>query len=294
MSTNFNYRHLYYFWVVAKEGGITRAAERLGVAVQTISTQVRELEQALGYALLRTVGRGVSLTDAGLAAMRQAEQIFQLGEQLPEVVRDAACQPVLRLAVGVSDGLPKLVVRHLMEPILLEPNLRLQCFEDAFEDLLASLALHRIDMVLADRAAPLNRSLKVYSHSIGTSALAWYAPPSWYALARKNFPHSLAAVPVLLPTAHSAVRAQLDNWFERLAIRPRIIGEFEDSALLKTFGASGMGVFAASALVDEELTERYQVRRVAACEGVNEEFFLIGVEKKITHPLVQRLLPRQR
>jgi len=292
MSSAFNYRHLYYFWVVAKEGGITRAAERLGMAVQTVSTQVRELEQSLGYALLKTVGRGVSLTAAGLAAMRQADQIFLLGEQLPAVVRDAAHQPVLRLAVGVSDGLPKLVVRHLMEPILLEPNLRLQIFEAAFDDLLAKLALHRLDMVLADRAAPVNPSLRVYSHPLETSALAWYAPPALYAAARKNFPHSLAEVPVLLPTAHSAIRARLDHWFDEMAIQPRVTGEFEDSALLKTFGASGMGVFPASALVDEELIERYKVRRLGPCDGVAEHFFLIGADKKISHPLVQRLLPR--
>jgi LysR family transcriptional regulator, transcriptional activator of nhaA len=294
MSADLNYRHLYYFWVVAKEGGITRAAERLDMAVQTVSAQVRDLERSLGHALLKPAGRGVVLTDAGVAAMRLADQIFPLGEQLRSVVRDAASRPALRLAVGVSDGLPKLVVHRLMQPILSEPNLRLQCHENAFEDLLANLALHRLDIVLADRAAPSNPSLKLYSHSLGTSAIAWFAPATLYSAARRDFPNSLARVPVLLPTAQSAVRARLDQWFERGGIHPRVTGEFEDSALLKTFGAGGMGVFPAAELVGHELTDRYGVRRVGRCDGVEEHFFLIGADKKLTHPLVQRLLPKRR
>ncbi|HTH09911.1 MAG TPA: LysR family transcriptional regulator, partial [Acidovorax sp.] len=214
MGPDFSYRHLYYFWVVAKEGGMARAAERLGIAVQTVSTQVRELERALGYALLKPAGRGVALTEAGFAAMRQAEQIFQLGEQLPAALRDAVGSSAVRLVVGISDQLPKLAVKKLMQPVMQEPNLRLLCLVDEFEDLLGDLALHRIDVVLADRAAPPNPNLKIYSHSLGTSALGWYAPAPLYAAARRGFPHSLANVPVLLPTTHAAVRTRLDQWFE--------------------------------------------------------------------------------
>ena len=290
MSLNFSYRHLYYFWVVAKEGGITRAANRLGMAVQTVSTQVRELERSLGYALLKPAGRGVVLTPAGMAAMRQADQIFQLGQQLSDVISDAVSSPGLRLVVGISDGLPKLVVRRLMQSVIHEPNLRLLCHEDEFEDLLGDLALHRLDMVLADRASPTNPNLTVYSHSLGSSGLAWYASASLYATARKGFPQSLAKVPVLLPTTHVAVRARLDQWFDHLSIQPRVAGEFEDSALLKTFGAGGMGIFAATELVHDELVAQYNVKRVGACEGVEEHFFLIVAEKKIQHPLIHRLL----
>jgi LysR family transcriptional activator of nhaA len=291
MSQGYSYRHLYYFWVVAKEGGMARAAARLGMAVQTVSTQVRELERSLGFALLKPAGRGLVLTEAGMAALRQADQIFQLGEQLPEMVRDAASSPTVRLVVGISEGLPKLVVRRLMQPVMLEPNLRLLCHEDEFEDLLGDLALHRLDVVLADRPAAPNRNLRLYSHPLGSSALAWYAPDALLAAARRGFPHSLARVPVLLPTTHAAVRGRLDTWFEREGIEPRIVGEFEDSALLKTFGASGMGVFPAAELVHDELTTRYSVKRVGRCEGVEEVFFAIGTEKKVLHPLVQRLLP---
>ena len=183
-----NYRHLYYFWVVAKEGGITRAAERLDMAVQTVSTQVRELERSLGFALLKPAGRGLVLTDAGVAAMLQAEQIFQLGEQLPALVRDAVGSPTVRLAVGISDGLSKLAVRRLLQPVMQEPKLRLLCHEDEFEGLLGDLALHRLDVVLADRAAPPNPNLKVYSHALASSALAWYAPASLLVAARRDFP----------------------------------------------------------------------------------------------------------
>lgn len=294
MSQSFNYRHLYYFWVVAKAGGIARGAERLGMAVQTVSTQVKELERSLGYALLKPAGRGLVLTEAGHAATRQADLIFQLGDTLPAAVRDAASSPSVRLAVGISDALPKLVVRHLLEPVLKEPALRLLCHQDEFDDLLADLALHRLDVVFADRAAPHNPNLKLYSHALGASGLNWYAPAQWAAQARRGFPQSLEQVPVLLPTGHAAVRNRLDRWFEHQGVRPRIVGEFEDSALLKTFGSGGMGVFPAPEMVHDDLLDRYGVKRVAGCAGVEEHFFAIGTEKKVAHPLVQRLLRPRR
>ena len=291
MSLSFSYRHLYYFWVVAKEGGISRGAERLGMAVQTVSTQVRELERALGYALLKPSGRGLVLTEAGHAALRQADQIFQLGEELPATVRDAASAGSVRLAVGISDGLPKLAVRRLLAPVLVAPNLRLLCHEDRFDDLIAELALHRLDVVLSDRVAPANPNLKVYSHSLGSSALAWYCAPALVEQARSGFPQSLSRVPLLLPTRHAAVRDRIDQWFERHAIQPRIVGEFEDSALMTTFGSGGMGVFPMAELLDEKLTNRYELHLVGPCEGVEEHFYALGTEKKVLHPLVQRLLP---
>ncbi len=290
MSAPFNYKHLYYFWVVAKEGGISRAADKLDMAVQTVSAQVRELERSLGYALLKPAGRGLVLTDAGLAAMQQADQIFQLGEALPALVRDAVSAPTVRLAVGICDGLPKLVVRRLMQPVIAEPHLRLLCHEGELDELLGDLALHRLDLVLSDRPAPVNPNIKLYSHAMGASTIAWYGTSAMVKAAHPGFPQSLADVPVLLPTAHTAVRDRLDQWFEHRAIRPRIVGEFEDSALLKTFGASGMGIFPAAEWAHEDLLAHHAVQRLGPCEGVTEHFFAIGTEKKVHHPLVQRLL----
>ncbi len=290
MTTPFNYKHLYYFWVVAREGGMSRAADKLDMAVQTVSAQVRELERSLGYALLKPAGRGLALTDAGLAALKQADQIFQLGEELPARVRDAVSAPAVRLAAGISDGLPKLVVHRLLQPALEELNLRLLCHEGEMDDLLGDLALHRLDVVLSDRPAPTNPNLKLYSHDLGSSAIAWYGTAALVDAAKASFPHSLRDTPVLLPTAHTAVREQLDHWFERHDLRPRVVGEFEDSALLKTFGASGMGLFPATEWVRQDLLSRYGVHRLAPCEGVTERFFAIGTERKVRHPLVQRLL----
>ena len=292
MSLSYSYRHLYYFWAVAKEGGLTRAAEKLGLSVQTVSAQVRELEQALGAALLKPAGRGLTLTEAGRAALDVADQIFSLGETLPERVREAVDVPTVRLAVGISDGLPKLVAQRLLAPVLDTPQLRLLCHEDEFDDLLGDLALHRLDVVLADRPAPPNPNLRVYSHSLGSSPIAWYAHPRWAEAAARDFPRSLADVPLLLPTAHAALRPRLDQWFTALGLRIRVTGEFEDSALLATFGSEGLGVFPAATAVDDALTTRYGLVNVGQAEGLAEQFYAVGTDKKITHPLVRRLLPQ--
>ena len=290
MSQSFNYRHLYYFWVVAKEGGMARAAERLDMAVQTISAQVRVLEQSLGVSLLRNEGRNLVLTEAGVAALHEADHIFALGEQLPQRVREAATGTTLRLSLGISDGIAKLAMHRLLQPVLHEPHLRLLCHEGEFQPLLGELALHKLDAVLADRPAPPNPALKTTSQLLGTSALAWYAPAPWAAAARQNFPHNLAQVPLLLPTEHAAVRARINHWLEREHIRPRIAGEFEDSALLSTFAASGMGVMPAPLLLQTHLHTTCALELVGTTPDVHEEFHLIYSARKVMHPLLVRLL----
>ncbi len=290
MSVHFNYKHLYYFWVVAKEGGITKAADKLDMAVQTVSAQVRELEKSLGFALLKPAGRGLVLTEAGTAAMKQADLIFQIGEALPSHVRNAASKPMARLTVGICDSLPKMVAHRLLLPIMSVKNLKLTCYEGELEDLLGDLALHRLDVVLSDRAAPSNSNLKLYSHALGATDIALYGSKTWVKSARQNFPQSLSSVPILLPTAHTAMRDRLDRWFEHNHITPNVVGEFEDSALLQTFGANGMGIFPAAEWVHEDLVSQYGVSRLGACTGVKEHFFAIGTERKVHHPLVQSLL----
>ena len=228
----FSYRHLYYFWVAAKEGGISRAASRLGIAVQTISSQVRELERDLGHELLKPAGRRLVMTEAGEAVLRQADQIFALGEQMPELLRDATSSSPVRFAIGISDGVPKLVVNQLLQPAIQDGNLHLVCHEDEFDDLLGDLALHRLDAVLADQPASQNPNLKVYTHSLGASSLAWYATTALYTTAKRDFPQSLSRTPVLLPTSHAAVRMQLDRWFERENIKPNVRPAFVAADLL--------------------------------------------------------------
>ena len=290
MSPRFTYRHLFYFWVVAKEGGIARAAERLDMAVQTISAQVRELEKSLGVSLLRTEGRNLVLTDAGVAALHEADHIFALGELLPVRVREAASGQTLRLNLGISDGIAKLAVHRLLTPVLDEPHLRLLCHEGEFQPLLGELALHKLDAVLADRAAPPNPALRTTSQLLGSSAIAWYAPPLWAEAAANGFPHSLAVVPVLLPTDHAAMRARIDHWLERERIRPRIAGEFEDSALLSTFAATGMGVMPAPVSLGEHLAQTHGLVQVGSTPEVQEQFHLIYSARKVMHPLLTRLL----
>ena len=292
MSLAFNYRHLYYFWVVAKEGGMSRAATRLDMAIQTVSAQVRELERDLGCQLLKPAGRGLALTEAGVVALQQAEHIFQLGEALPELVRGAAQVQAVRLTVGIADGLPKLVVQRLLQPVLATPGLRLVCHEGEMADLLADLALHRMDVVLSDHPAPFNPHLKVHNHPLGASAMGWYAAPYWWEQAQDGFPASLNRVPVLLPTTHSTVRRPLDQWLIQHRLRPRVVGEFEDSALLETFGGSGLGVFPAALSVQDDLLQRHRARLLGPCEGVDEHYYAISTERRVKHPVVQQLLAR--
>jgi len=293
--TNLNYRHLHYFWVVAKEGGFARAAERLDMAIQTISTQVRELEKSLGHQLLKPAGRGLALTEAGHAAFARAEEIFQLGQGLPAEVSAAATGKVSRLAVGLSDGLSKLAAHALLEPVLNVPHLRLVCHEGEVEQLLAELALHHLDLVLAGHAAPPNANLRLTSERIVSSAVDWFGPTSLVHLSCvKNFPQCLAELPVLLPTAHSALRGTLDRWFESIKVHPRVVGEFEDSALLAVFAARGMGVFPVSRLGAKDVALMRGLRALGSCDEVREEIHAIRSRRGQNHTLVQQLLAAAR
>ena len=290
MTNSYNYRHLYYFWVVAKEGSMSKAAERLDMAIQTISAQVHELEKSLGYLLFKPAGRGIALTESGFAALEIADQIFSIGEKLPEAVRDAALSPKTKIIIGVSDGLPKLITRQLLEPILKHKDVQLIAHEGDFESLLADLALHRLDIILADRPAPNNKNLNVYSEELTRTSIAWFSPKQFVKKSKRNFPECLRDLPILLPTSHSTVRLLIDQWFSKHGITPNIVGEFEDSALLKTFAASGLGVFPAGKLVEKDLKETYGMELLGDCDEIYEYFYAIRSEKKIQHPLVQAII----
>jgi LysR family transcriptional activator of nhaA len=290
-----NFRHLYYFWVVTKEGGFARAAERLDMAVQTISAQVRELEKALGHQLLKPAGRGIALTEAGEAAFARAEEVFQIGQAIAEEVREAASHKVVRLSVGLSDGISKLAVHAMLAPILTTPSLRLVCHEGEVQQLLAELAMHHLDLVLAGQPAPNNNNLRLTSERLVQSPVEWYGP---VALVRKaevaEFPQSLGRLPILLPTGHSALRFSLDRWFETEGLRPRIVGEFEDSALMAVFAARGMGVFPVSRLGASDLALMHGLRLLGHSPGVSEEIHAIRSRRGQHHPLVMQLLESAR
>jgi len=290
-----NYRHLYYFWLVAKEGGFSRAAHRLDMAIQTISAQVRELEKSLGHQLLKPAGRGVTLTEAGQAAFARAEEIFQIGQMLPQEVRAAATRPVIRLAVGLSDGISKLAAHALLGPVLDTPDLRLTCHEGEFDELLGELALHHLDLVLAGASAPANPNLRLVSDRLASSPVDWHGPA---ALVRKaavrEFPASLEWLPVLLPTGHSVLRQTLDRWFAELGVRPNVVGEFEDSALMSVFAARGLGVFPISRLGGGDVGLLRGLRLLARSDAVHEEIHAIRNRRGQRHPLVQALVAAAR
>ncbi len=286
-----NYRHLYYFWVVAKEGGIARAADRLDVAVQTVSAQVRELEKSLGHQLLRPAGRGVALTEGGQAAFDRAEEIFRLGQLIPAEVREAASAKTLRLAVGLTDGLSKLAAHALLAPLLGEPGLRLLCHEGEFDQLLGELALHQLDLVLAGQSAPPNASLRLSSERVAETPVQWYGAATRVRDEDvERFPGSLDGLPLLLPTAHSPLRARVERWLEQHGLRPRIAGDFEDSALLALFAANGLGVFPVSQLGGADVLATQGLRLLGSSADLREEIHAIRSRRGLHHPLVRRLL----
>jgi len=285
-----NFRHLYYFWVVAKEGGITRAAERLGLAVQTISTQLSQLEQQLGTALFSQQGRRLVLTEAGRTAERYADQIFLLGEQLQDALTEVDTKKI-RLTVGISDSLPKLTAYRMLEPTMqLEPKVRLVCYEDSFDALLGDLAVHKLDVVLTDRPVRSGSTLKVFSHLLFDSPTTVVGAPALAQLHRADFPRSLNGAPFLLPTRNNALRGKIDEWFGQHAVRPDIVGEFEDNALLNTFGRRGLGLFFATSLLAGDIEAQFGAVLVGAVDDVREQFFAISNERKIQHPGVEAIL----
>jgi LysR family transcriptional activator of nhaA len=288
--TPINFKHLHYFWVVAHEGSITRAAERLGVAVQTISGQLSLLEKQLGKALFNSQGRGLVLSEAGRVALGYADQIFQLGEALTEAVANSGSEATLRLRAGISDGIPKLLAYRLLSTVTGMPaDVRLICDEGEFETLLADLALHRLDVVLTDRPAPVGGNLKLFSTRLGDFATALYGSPELLERHGADFPNSLAGAPLLLPTRHNALRGRIDRWLESAQIRPKIVGEFEDSALLTTFGRGGLGLFPAPLALADQVAIQLNAQPLGGMAGVSEQIYAISNERRIRHPAIEVL-----
>ena len=282
-----NYHHLYYFWTTAREGGVTRAAERLRLAQPTLSAQLRSLEEALGVKLLEKQGRGVALTEAGRAAFRYADAIFGLGRELQEALAGRARGEAPVLAVGISDALAKLMVHRLLEPALQLPEpIRLVCREDRTDRLLAQLSLHELDLVLSDLPPPASSAVKAFSHVLGECGVSVFGTAALAKAHPGAFPGCLDGAPFLLPAEGTALRRGLEHWFEAEGLRPRIQGEFDDSALLKTFGQRGQGFFAAPSALAAEVARQYQVRRLGEAQGVRERIYALTLDRRLRHPAV--------
>jgi LysR family transcriptional activator of nhaA len=282
-----NYKHLHYFWVVAKQGGIARASEHLHLTPQTISAQISLLEDSLGEALFSKAGRNLELTETGRLVLSYADEIFSLGGELEDTVRNRPAGRPVVFKVGVADVVPKSIAYRLLAPALALPDpVRMVCRENSLDALLAELALHRIDMVIADGPIPTGVNVRGFNHALGDCGISFLAVPELAKGMRKEFPNSLNGSPLLIPSETNLVQARLLQWLDRLHIHPRIVGEFDDSALMKAFGQAGAGIFMVPAAIATEVAKQYGVRIVGNTEEVREHFFAISAERRISHPAV--------
>ena len=282
-----NFNHLRYFWVVAREGGLVQAARALRLSHPTLSAQVHALEDHLGEKLFTKMGRKLVLTDVGRTVYRYAEEIFGLGRELVDAVHGKGGGRQVRLEVGVADVLPKLVVGRLLQPALGLPDpVRLVCREGTFDRLLAELGRHALDIVIADSPVPSGSAVRAHHHLLGESDIGFFGSAEVVAPRRRGFPRSLDGAPVLLPAEGLSIRRSLNQWFDHHGIRPRIVAEFEDSALLKALGADGLGLFPAPVVVAKEVESQYQVQLLGMAEGVVERFYAISVERRLVNPAV--------
>jgi LysR family transcriptional activator of nhaA len=283
-----NFKHLQYFWMAARAGGVVRAGEQLHTTPQTLSGQIKLLEDRLGRKLFRKAGRRLELTDDGRVALGYADQIFHLADELDHAMRARReGARVVEFRVGVADLVAKAVVYRLLEPALnLTEPVRLICSEGKFDDLLGRLALHKIDLVIADQPLSRRVSVKAFNHPLGDCPVTFFCAPALKRQLVGAFPQCLNGVPMLVQGAASSLRLQFDAWAQRHALTPRVIGEFDDSALMKAFGREGRGVFMAPSVLEGEVALQYAVQPIGRSDEISESFYAISVERRITHPCV--------
>lgn len=282
-----NYHHLLYFWTVVREGGVARAAQRLRLAQPTISGQLRVLESTLGEKLFERSGRRLVLTEVGRLVHRYADEIFSLGQELSDVLRGRPGGRPVRLTVGIADVVPKLIAHRLLAPALEQKEpVRLEVREDSHERLLAELSVHGLDLVITDApVAPATR-VRAFNHLLGETPVAMFGTPKLAARLRRNFPRSLEGAPVLLPAANTALRRGLEAWFESIGVRPRVVAECDDSALLKVFGQRGLGVVPAPEAIASAVRRMYGVVPLGRAGRLRESYYAITVERRLVHPAV--------
>ena len=282
-----NYKHLHYFWVAAKQGGVARASERLHLTPQTISGQISLLEEQLGEGLFKKVGRNLELTETGRLVLSYADEIFSLGGELEDAVRNLPATRPMVFRVGVADVVPKTIAYRLLAPALsLSDPVRIVCRESSLDSLLGELALHQLDLVIADNPIPSGLNVRGFNHPLGESGVSFLAAPKLATSLPGEFPACLNAAPLLLPSAINNLQGRLLQWLESLHVYPRVIGEFDDSALMKSFGQAGAGVFIAPTAIVDEVAQQYGVQVVGSTAQVLEQFFAISTERKISNPAV--------
>lgn len=282
-----NFKHLHYFWVVAKCGGIGRAGEQLHLTPQTISGQITLLEETLGTTLFERHGRRLELNDTGRMVFSYADEIFSLGEELEDALRHRPADRPLQFTIGVVDALPKAIAYLLLKPALKLPEtLRVVCREGKLPSLMAGLAIQSFDLVIADGPMPNNSTVRGYSHLLGECGVAFFAAPTLARQYRKGFPQSLDGAPFLLPGEDAALRGRLLRWFDKEHVRPRIVGDFDGDALLREFGEAGAGIFAMPALAAPQLKRQHGVVELGRTDAVTEQFYAISVERRLSHPAV--------
>ena len=282
-----NYHHLFYFWVIAREGSIKQACEVLSLSQPAISTQLRVLEDAIGEKLFSRTGRRLILTDVGKVVYRYAEEIFSLGRELTNALKGHGTYHPIHLTVGIAEAVPKTVAYKMLKVAYERfKQIKIVCWEGRLERLLSELALHTLDIVLADTPVPPNVSVEAHSHLLGESGVTLFGTERLASRYRRMFPQSLDRAPFLLPTPNSMLRRSMDGWFRRHKVEPVIVGEFEDSATMKVFAREGRGLFPGSSVVESEITRQYQVRKVGQLTGLRERFYGITVERRLKHPAV--------
>jgi LysR family transcriptional regulator, transcriptional activator of nhaA len=290
-----NYNHLLYFWTVAREGSISKATQELHLTPQTISGQLKLLEEAIGEPLFSRVGRGLSLTETGHMVYQYADEIFTLGAELAARARTGRIIAPAVLAVGVVNSIPKLITSRILQPVF-DPEfpIRLVCREGGLETLLGELAVHQLDLVLSDRPIPSGLSVKAFSHALGSSEIAFFARKGTSKRYEKNFPQSINDAPILLPTTDNPIRRALDDWFEQNGLSPNLVAEFEDSALMKAFGEAGNGIFPAPVAISDEVERMYHAQRIGQALPVEDKYYAISPERKLKHPAVVKIIDEAR
>jgi len=285
-----NLKHLRYFWSVASHGSITRAAEALYLTPQTISGQLRDLEAQVGSKLFERDGRNLVLSETGRLVFSYADEMFRLGIELQDVLAGHTPGSALTLKVGVAMVVPKLLAYRVLEPVLqMDEPVRLICHEAPLVDLLADLSVHKLDVVLAD--SPLNPTLNIraYNHVLGESAITFFATPERVDELTPGFPASLEGTSMLMPSGGSTLRRDLEAWFERNDINPRVVAEFDDRALMKAFGERGTGVFTSPSAVEQDVLDKYGVAVIGRTAELTERYYLISAERRIKHPAVSAI-----